>query len=126
MNIYLSSPVCSQVEALIYHSQTGGEDDYKQMPWNVPQKPFSEFMAEFYKDMLYANLGECSNLAEPGKEIPWPMITYKFANCAVTGEGMPEIAPEGYYKIFFTVTGQVDWGFVFIMKIVSKTNAMGY
>ncbi|XP_017867666.1 PREDICTED: uncharacterized protein LOC108616756 [Drosophila arizonae] len=114
------------VEVLIYHSQTGGEDDYKLMPWNVPQKPFSEFIGEYYKDLLYANLGSCSNLAEPGKEIPWPKITYKFEKCQITGDGMPEIAPEGYYKIFFTATGPVDWSFVYGMKIVSKSNAMGY
>lgn len=114
------------MEASIQQSQTGRDDDYRQMPWNIDKQPFPKYLEDFYKDVLYANVGHCSNLVEPGNEIPWPMITYKFENCIITGDGLPEIAPEGYYKVFFNVTGEVDWGFVLGLKIVSKSNTMGY
>lgn len=114
------------VEAVVYRSQTGSEDDYKLTPWGIPRKTFTEYMREYYNNMIYPNFEGCSNLAKPGTENAWSKVNYVFDECIPTGKGLPEIVPEGYYKIQFTATGRVEWGFVFVMRIVSKSNMMGY
>ncbi|KRG04243.1 uncharacterized protein Dmoj_GI26047 [Drosophila mojavensis] len=114
------------IEATVYQSYTGHDDDYKLMPFGIEKKPFPEYIREFYDNVVYTNLGHCSNLPKPGEQIPWPIMTYKFDDCIFSGDGLPEILSEGYYKIFFNVTGPVDWSLVIGVKIVSKSNAMGY
>ncbi|XP_030558036.1 uncharacterized protein LOC115760708 [Drosophila novamexicana] len=115
----------TMIEAIAYRSQTGSSNDYQLMPWSIPKQPFQDYIKDYYKDVIYGNFGACSNLPKPGTETPFPKMTLKLVKCVLTGEGMPEVAPEGYYKILFSVTGEVEWGFELVVKVISKSNMMG-
>ncbi|ALC42392.1 CG18538, partial [Drosophila busckii] len=109
-----------QVEAVGYRSNTGDEADYKLLPWAVPKQTFPEFLGKYYEHMALANVGHCSNLPAVENMTPWPQNAYKFDKCIYTGDGLPDIAPEGFYKVIFTFTGEVDWTFTVISKITSR------
>ncbi|XP_064544340.1 uncharacterized protein LOC135432540 [Drosophila montana] len=111
----------TMVEAIAYRSQSGNGNDYQLVPWSIPKQSFQDYINGYYKEVIYSNLGACSNLPKPGTESPFPSMTIKLDKCVITGEGMPEMAPEGYYKILFSVTGEVEWGFELIAKIFSKS-----
>ncbi|XP_064543537.1 uncharacterized protein LOC135432023 [Drosophila montana] len=111
----------TMVEATAYRSYSGSEDDYKVLPFRVPKQTFKQFAQTHYKEIAYKNLKECSNIPEPENVYPWPKGTYHFDNCTVTGDGMPEVVPVGYYKLVFTISGQVDFGFTNIGKVITNT-----
>ncbi|KAH8372123.1 hypothetical protein KR093_010118, partial [Drosophila rubida] len=110
----------TMVEATAMRSQSGNEDDYKPVPWTISKQPYQEFLENFYHDLVYKNFGSCSNFKKPEDVLPWENGNYTFSDCEITGDGMPEIAPQGYYKIDFNVTGEVDWGFQAVCKIFDK------
>ncbi|SPP75886.1 uncharacterized protein LOC117592396 [Drosophila guanche] len=112
----------TMVEADAYRSITGDENDYKILPWSIPRQPFYEYLNGFYKDAFIKNVGHCSNFVqfEGSYESPWPRNVYKLDKCVANGEGLPEIAPEGFYKIVYTTSGQVEWGFTLIAKVTAK------
>lgn len=115
-----------QVEAYGYRSSSGNEEDYKLLPWSIPKQPFEKFIEEYYEKMIFKNLQHCSNIPETKDAYPWPKGTYTFDKCIVAGEGMPEIAPEGYYKVIFEVTGQCEMRFTTIVKVTTKTGGIGW
>ncbi|XP_064543238.1 uncharacterized protein LOC135431834 [Drosophila montana] len=115
----------TMVEATAYRSSSGAEDDYKILPWSIPKQTFKSFADSHYKDIVYKNLKQCSNIPEPENVYPWPKGTYKFDRCTATGDGMPEIAPEGYYKVIFTISGEVETGFTTIVRLFTKTDMIG-
>jgi len=51
---------------------------------------------------------------------PWPKNVYILDKCVANGEGLPDIAPEGYFKLVYKMTGQVEWGFTLIVKVEHK------
>ncbi|KAH8407572.1 hypothetical protein KR222_007015, partial [Zaprionus bogoriensis] len=109
-----------QVEATAYRSTTGNDDDYKLMPWKIPKQTFKSFLKTFYDDIVLKNFANCTeNLPESPLD-PWPRIRLEFNTCVPNGEGMPEIAPQGYYKVVFAVVGEVDWGFVSTCRVFDK------
>ncbi|KAH8272917.1 hypothetical protein KR018_009906, partial [Drosophila ironensis] len=112
----------TMVKADAYHCTSGDESDYKLMPFSVPSQPFFEFLNGFYKDAFIKNVGHCSNLIqfEDKFEPPWPRGVYKMDKCVATGEGLPDVCPEGYYKIIFNATGQVNWGFILVARVTAK------
>lgn len=111
-----------QVEADAYHCTSGDESDYKLMPFSIPKQPFFEYLNAFYKDAFIKNVGHCSNLIQFEGEFtpPWPRGVYKLDKCVASGEGLPEVVPEGYYKIVYNTTGQVTWGFIFVVRVTQK------
>ncbi|XP_030558274.1 uncharacterized protein LOC115760860 [Drosophila novamexicana] len=115
----------TMVEVTAYRSSTGSEDDYKLLPWSIPKQTFKKFADSHYKDIVFANLEHCSNIPNPENVYPWPKGTAIFDRCTATGDGMPEIAPEGYYKIIFTISGEVEAGFTTIVKLTTKTDMLG-
>ncbi|KAH8308998.1 hypothetical protein KR059_004928, partial [Drosophila kikkawai] len=112
------------VEASAYRSSSGDESDYKLLPWSIPKQPFYEYLNTYYKDVIIKNLGHCTNLPQfQGKfQPPFPQGTYKLIKCKSDGDGLPEIAPPGFYKIIFTKSGpdQPTWGFTAIFKLTNK------
>ncbi|KAH8296941.1 hypothetical protein KR044_001167, partial [Drosophila immigrans] len=110
----------TMVEATAKRSQSGNDDDYKPVPWSIPRQPYFEFIKNFYDDLVYKNFGKCSNFRTPDDVLPWKKDNYSFFDCSIEGDGMPEIAPQGYYKINFNVDGEVDWGFEAVCKIFDK------
>lgn len=107
---------------MAYRSTSGDENDYKIMPFSIPKQPYVEFMNSHYKNVVLPNLGDCSNLIKfDGKfEPPWPQDTYVLDKCVANSDGFPDMVPEGYYKVNFTLTNPVDWGFILIVKITTK------
>ncbi|XP_017044432.1 uncharacterized protein LOC108090329 [Drosophila ficusphila] len=114
----------TMVEAYAYRSNSGDESDYKLLPWSIPKQKFYEYIDTYYKDMIIKNMGYCSNLPKfEGKfQPPWPRDTYKLDKCKIDGEGLPDVAPPGYYKIIFTKfgPGQPTWGFTAVFKLTTK------
>ncbi|XP_050743280.1 uncharacterized protein LOC108029979 [Drosophila biarmipes] len=112
----------TMVEAVAYRSSSGEENDYKIIPLSIPKQNYIEFMNSNYKDVVIPNLSGCSNLItfEDKFEPPFPKDTYKLDKCVADSDGFPDIVPEGYYKVNFTMSGQVDWGFIIIVKISNK------
>ncbi|XP_020818140.1 uncharacterized protein LOC110191595 [Drosophila serrata] len=114
----------TMVEAVAYRSSSGEESDYKLLPWVIPKQSFYEYLDTHYKDVVIKNLGNCSNLPQfEGKfQPPFPQGTYKLNKCKVDGEGLPEIAPPGFYKIIFTKSGpdQPTWGLTAVFKVTNK------
>ncbi|XP_016988925.1 uncharacterized protein LOC108051350 [Drosophila rhopaloa] len=114
----------TMVEATAYRSSSGDEKDYKLLPWSIPKQTFYEYIDTYYKDVIIKNVGHCSNLPNfKGKfQPPWPKNTYKLDKCKFDGDGLPEIAPPGYYKIIFNKfgPGQPTWGFTAVFKLTNK------
>lgn len=110
------------MEADVHHCSSGDEDDYKMMPWSIPKQPFFEYLNGFYKDAFIKNVGHCSNMVQFDGDFvpPWPRNVYKLDKCVASGEGLPDIAPEGFYNLEYKMTGQVDWGFTLIVKVSPK------
>ncbi|XP_017077704.1 uncharacterized protein LOC108112378 isoform X2 [Drosophila eugracilis] len=112
----------TMVEASAYRSSSGEENDYKVIPLSIPKQHYIDFMNSHYKDVVIPNLGGCSNLVtfDDKFEPPWPQKTYVLDKCVADSDGFPDIVPEGYYKVNFTMMGPVDWGFILIVKISTK------
>ncbi|XP_068144178.1 uncharacterized protein [Drosophila tropicalis] len=113
----------TMVEATGYHSSSGDEKDYKLLPWTIPKQPFFEYLNTYYQDVVLKNVGDCSNLPRfEGKfQPPWPRNTYVLDKCVSQGEGLPQVAPSGFYKIIFVTSGQVRWGFNIVVKVFAKS-----
>ncbi|XP_030558035.1 uncharacterized protein LOC115760707 [Drosophila novamexicana] len=110
------------LEAVSYRSTSGNPDEYVLLPWSIPKQSYKKYTAFYYKDITFKNLGHCSNLPQPDTVDPWPRSIYKLGKCVISGEGMPEIASEGYYKIIFRMTGVLDWSIELIAKLSTKQN----
>ncbi|KAH8348349.1 hypothetical protein KR084_006649, partial [Drosophila pseudotakahashii] len=112
------------VEASAYHSSSGAESEYKLLPWAIPKQSFYDYLNTNYKDVLMKNVGHCSNFPqfEGTFQPPWPQSTYKLDKCKITGDGLPDIAPPGFYKIIFSTygNGQPTWGFTGVFKLTNK------
>ncbi|EDW01844.1 GH21658, partial [Drosophila grimshawi] len=115
----------TMMEAIALRSPTGSEDDYRPMPWSMEKQPFNQGLKNYYADILYKNFGPCSNLPLPENVYPVPKDKYRLEKCVISGEGMPEVAPNGYYKVIYNVTGEVDWALVCIVKVFQKNDFMG-
>lgn len=113
------------MEAWGYRSSSGSEDDYKLLPWTIQKQTFEKFANDYYEKLFFNNLHHCSNIPETKDVYPWPRGTYTFDKCVVVGDGMPEIAPEGYYKVFFEVTGECRILFSAILQVTTKTAVLG-
>ncbi|XP_034480169.1 uncharacterized protein LOC117785977 [Drosophila innubila] len=110
----------TMVEAVAYRSQSGREEEYVLMPWSIEKQPYTKYVEDFYEDVVYSNFGSCTTLPTPEKANPWQRGNYTFKECVVEGKGMPEIAPQGFYKVIFTATGEVDWGIEAVVRITDK------
>ncbi|XP_034480170.1 uncharacterized protein LOC117785978 [Drosophila innubila] len=110
----------TMIEAEAFRSNSGRDEDYTPMPWTIPKQPFSKFIDDFYKDMIYENFHSCSNMPAPDDGIPYKIGNWTFNECVVEGKGMPEMAPQGYLKVIFKITGEVEWGFVSVSRIFDK------
>lgn len=122
--IYFIEFTC-QVEAYSYRSASGNENDYTPLPWTMPRQTYKKYTETYYQNIVYKNLANCSNLPKPDNVDPWPRGQYILDKCVANGDGLPEIAPEGYYKVIFQVFGEVDWEFLVISKLTNNKNILG-
>ncbi|XP_017014796.3 uncharacterized protein [Drosophila takahashii] len=114
----------TMVEAVVYRSTSGDENDYKVLPYSIPKQSFYEYLNTYYKDVIMKNFAPCSNIPifEDKFEPPWPKKTYNAEKCVIDGDGLPEIVPPGFYKIIFSASGpeQPSWSFTAIIKLTNK------
>ncbi|XP_022231757.1 uncharacterized protein LOC111080440 [Drosophila obscura] len=114
----------TMVEGHAFRSFNGDESAYKLIPLSIPSTPFGNFIDTYYKDVFLTNVGYCSNLPQfkDKFQLPWPRGHYHLTKCVFSGQGLPEVLPLGYYKIFFKITGdnQPTWGFTVILHIKAK------
>ncbi|XP_043645337.1 uncharacterized protein LOC122614753 [Drosophila teissieri] len=114
----------TMVDAIVYRSSTGDESDYKLLPYSVPKQSFYDYLNTFYKDVVMKNFASCSNVPqfEGDFQPPWPKQTYIGDKCTVAGDGLPDMVPQGFYKIIFNCTGpdQPSWSLVGVFKIITK------
>ncbi|XP_030388103.1 uncharacterized protein LOC115634487 [Scaptodrosophila lebanonensis] len=111
----------TMIEALCYRSNTGG-NDYKLTPWSIPYQKLDDFLEKFYENLIVKNVGHCSNIPKFGKKYtpPWPKNRYIFDRCVINGDGFPETAPDGFYKVVANITGEVQWVLTFVVKVTTK------
>lgn len=109
-----------QIEALCYRSSSGAEDDYKILPFSIPNQPFKDFVKSYYKDIIYKSFQHCSNAPPPEEAYPWPKGDINFDMCSTNGEGLPENLPEGYYKVIFKITASTQIVYTAIIKLTTK------
>ncbi|KAH8272918.1 hypothetical protein KR018_009907, partial [Drosophila ironensis] len=112
------------IEMRIYSCYSGNEADYKLTPYTIAPQKFIDYINTFYKDMLMKNLGNCTDLPRypDGFVPPFPTGTYNFTRCQISGDGLPEVVPEGFYKAVVIITSQpmVELTFTAIMKVTTK------
>ncbi|KAH8331516.1 hypothetical protein KR074_004997, partial [Drosophila pseudoananassae] len=112
------------VELRIYSCYSGNEADYKLTPYSIQPQKFIDYLNTFYKDLLMKNLGDCTDLPkyEDGYVPPWPKDTFNFTRCTISGEGMPEVVPEGFYKalVILSALPAVELQFTVILKVTTK------
>ncbi|XP_017835537.1 uncharacterized protein LOC108594911 [Drosophila busckii] len=113
------------VECNAYRSNTGEEADYRRLPLNIPKQTFKQYLDAFYTTTVFLNTRNCSGLPHPDNVWPWAKQTYRFENCGAAADGMPDLMPEGYYKILFLVTGEVVWNLTTIVKVKTKIDLFG-
>ncbi|KAM8712820.1 hypothetical protein ACLKA7_013192 [Drosophila subpalustris] len=111
----------TMIEAVAFRSQSGNEDDFVPMPWSIEKQPYPKYVKDIYEDIVYSNFGSCTTLPKPEDALPWKRGNITFTECFVEGKGMPDLAPQGYYKVIFKVTDPaVEWGFDAVVKITDK------
>nr|XP_044251790.1 LOW QUALITY PROTEIN: uncharacterized protein LOC108069295 [Drosophila takahashii] len=112
------------IEASAYRSISGEDNDYKVLPWSLPKQPFYQYLNTYYKDVIMKNFAHCTNIPvfKDKFEPPWPKKTYIGDKCVIDGDGLPEIAPPGYYKIVFAGSGpdQPSWSFAAVVKLTIR------
>ncbi|KAH8320670.1 hypothetical protein KR067_006792, partial [Drosophila pandora] len=112
------------VELRIYSCYSGNEADYKLTPYSIQPQKFIDYLNTFYRDLLMKNLGDCTDLPKykDGYVPPWPKGTFNFTRCQISGEGMPEVVPEGFYKalVIISTLPAVELQFTVILKVTTK------
>lgn len=106
----------------ILSSQSGRKDDYNPTPYKIQPIKFVEAMENYYQDLLYSNVANCSNIPEiKGKYVsPFPHGHYFVNRCAITANGFPDILPLGYYKLVFNIEGEIIISVTLIMKLIPR------
>lgn len=79
-------------------------------------------MSKYYDELLYKNVVNCSNLPkiEGGFTPRFQRGVFILDRCEMDGNGFPDILPDGYYKLLFSLTGQAQFSFVIIVKLTTK------
>lgn len=79
-------------------------------------------MKKHYQEICYENVATCSNAPnfEGGFDPPFPQNTYTFNRCEMAASGFPDVLPVGYYKIFFSFSGQAEFSMELIVKLTPK------
>ncbi|XP_068144163.1 uncharacterized protein [Drosophila tropicalis] len=112
----------TMVEMLIYRSTTGSESDYKLTPWSIPKQNFVEYLDTFYKDIILKNFKDCSDLPDFGDKYvpPFPQKNYTINACTVQGDGLPDVVPEGFYKMVAQVENPMMVYISVVLKVTTK------
>ncbi|KAH8312049.1 hypothetical protein KR044_009117, partial [Drosophila immigrans] len=104
-----------------YWSRTGRETDYHELPYNIPNIKFTEFINEYYMKLVYPEVANCSNMPPIEKFVPpWKRGTYIFNECGYSGDTAPEILPRGYYKMVIKIIGQAEVVYTATAKLKPK------
>ncbi|XP_023171080.1 uncharacterized protein LOC111599620 [Drosophila hydei] len=108
-------------EVIIHHSSSGSESDYKPLPMAVPKKRLVD-LKKMYDDIVYPAMKDCSNMPQIEGDLlwPWPRDLYTFDMCNFDKGNLPEIMSEGYYKIFCTFSGEVNWSLSYLVYVKTK------
>ncbi|XP_065365678.1 uncharacterized protein LOC135958714 [Calliphora vicina] len=107
------------IYADIYYSFLG--HDYIKGPLRISKTPLPKFMQTFYKDILLDSLMDCSKNT-PTLELEGVITkrVLEMENCVISNENMPSHMKNGYYKIMFAFTEQVEAMLEIIAKIEKK------
>ncbi|XP_060658717.1 uncharacterized protein LOC132793076 [Drosophila nasuta] len=110
------------VELQIYRSAHGNADEFKPIPYSIPKTTFKEMIEKYWDDLFYSTVGHCSNLLKSSEFVDGkiPQKHYEFRNCVIDIKKMPQIMPEGVYKLVFTFTHDFEWGVEVVAKVTSR------
>jgi len=111
-----------QIEIIASHGVSGREEDYRELLYQVPKMTLTEFVNNYWDELVHPNLGSCSNFPKFHGEFvsPFPKKCYILNDCEFTGDGIPDILPVGYYKMLIQMTGQAELTIIFIFKLTPK------
>ncbi|XP_033149906.1 uncharacterized protein LOC108601375 [Drosophila busckii] len=100
----------------------GSVSDYRKLPYEIPKTSILDGFNKFYDDVVIGNFGNCSDLPkfENGFTNPMPQGLYTLETCVANGNGLPEVLPQGFYKIHIEFVGEVNWKLIFYFKITPK------
>ncbi|KAH8378140.1 hypothetical protein KR093_009558, partial [Drosophila rubida] len=102
-----------------YFSQSGRDEDYRVLPYNIPNISFEVFFGQYYKQLIHSELGNCSNLPTFDEfALFCKKATFVFNKCRPSMNAFPEMLPRGYYKIVFQIIGEAVLTFSAITKVV--------
>ncbi|KAH8414304.1 hypothetical protein KR215_002860, partial [Drosophila sulfurigaster] len=105
----------------IYWCRNGREDSFREMPYNIPDISFYQFLDQYYMKLFYPDYTNCSNMPAFDKFVPpWNKTIYIFNKCKPEGNSWPEVLPSGYYKIVLKLTAQAELVISISVKITSK------
>ncbi|XP_017077708.1 uncharacterized protein LOC108112381 [Drosophila eugracilis] len=114
----------TMVEGIVLRSSSGEESDYKLLPWAIPSQSLYDHMNTYYKEVSMKNFKHCSNVPqfEGQFQPPMPKMTYIGNKCVIDGDGLPDMIPQGYYKIILKCYGpeQPTWNATVIAKVTTR------
>ncbi|KAH8408693.1 hypothetical protein KR215_010858, partial [Drosophila sulfurigaster] len=109
-------------ELQIYRSPHGNADEFKPIPYAIPKTTLKEGIENYYDDVFYASVSHCSNLPKRSEFVndKIPQGHYEFRSCVINYKKLPQIMPEGVYKLILTFTHDFKWGLEIVAKVTSR------
>ncbi|XP_065091688.1 uncharacterized protein LOC135712672 [Ochlerotatus camptorhynchus] len=83
-----------------------GNNQFNEYPMKIPEQPFCQFLNDSYRD--YQELfKQTTNLpqVDSGGYCPLPAANYWFKHVVVKPKTMPQMIPEGYWRLTVLFTG---------------------
>ncbi|KAL5288051.1 hypothetical protein ACFFRR_008723 [Megaselia abdita] len=97
-----------------------GNDDYKPLPFSVPQQNLETFFNGVYKDVVMEDLHKCTNLPyfQDRWNEPLKAQEYYLNMCQFNVDNWPDYLPNGFYK--FDTKIYFPSGDVFVSAIATE------
>ncbi|XP_062123389.1 uncharacterized protein LOC133836817 [Drosophila sulfurigaster albostrigata] len=105
----------------VYFCRNGREDAFREMPYNIPDISFYQFLDHYYMKLFYPDYASCSNLPAFDKFVPpWNKTIYIINKCKPEGVSWPEVLPSGYYRIVIKLIAQAELVISISVKLTSR------
>ncbi|KAH8302741.1 hypothetical protein KR044_010366, partial [Drosophila immigrans] len=113
---------CFQLEMKIYRSPDGNTNEFRPIPYAIPETKASELIGKYYDDLFYSALSHCSNLVKY-QDFPngkFPQKHYEFRRCVVNYSTLPQLMPQGTYKVEFVILHGFKWGVEVVARVTPR------